>query len=94
MALDIDRYAARSGRIIGEDGEIYNLVDLLKNAGGGGVDPENFYTKEEADGRFQPKGNYATTAQLNAKADQTALQALEAKVAELEAKVEELEGGG
>src|SRR5690606_10164290 len=36
MAYDIDRYPARSGRIIGEDGQIYNLVELLQNAGGGG----------------------------------------------------------
>src|SRR5690606_31531824 len=36
MAYDVDRYPARSGRIIGEDGQIYNLVDLLQNAGGGG----------------------------------------------------------
>ena len=36
MAYDIDRYPARSGRIIGEDGQLYNLVDLLQNAGGGG----------------------------------------------------------
>lgn len=36
MAYDIDRYPARSGRIIGEDGQVYNLVDLLQNAGGGG----------------------------------------------------------
>lgn len=84
MGLNIDRYAARSGRIIGEDGKTYNLVDLLQNGGGGGVDPENFYTKEEADGRFQPKGSYATTAQLNTKADQTALEALEERVKALE----------
>src|SRR5690606_12156462 len=36
MAYDIDRYPARSSRIIGEDGQIYNLVDPLQNAGGGG----------------------------------------------------------
>ena len=36
MAYDIERYPARSGRIIGEDGQVYNLVDLLQNAGGGG----------------------------------------------------------
>src|SRR5690606_40411204 len=36
MAYDIDRYPARSGRISGEDGQLYNLVDLLQNAGGGG----------------------------------------------------------
>ena len=28
---DIERYPAQSGRLIGEDGEIYNLVDLLKD---------------------------------------------------------------
>src|SRR5690606_22240166 len=36
MAYDIDRYPARSGRIIGEDGQIYNLDELLQNAGGAG----------------------------------------------------------
>src|SRR5690606_3651955 len=36
MAYDIERYPARSGRIIGEDGQVYNLVDLLRNVGGGG----------------------------------------------------------
>lgn len=38
MAYDIDLYPSQSGRIIGEDGETYNLVDLLKNSGGGGGD--------------------------------------------------------
>lgn len=35
---DINQYAPRSGRVIGEDGKVYNIVDLLKNAGGGGGD--------------------------------------------------------
>ena len=35
---DINDYAPQSGRIIGEDGKIYNLVDLLKSTGGGGGD--------------------------------------------------------
>lgn len=35
---DINQYAPRSGRIIGEDGKVYNLVDLLQNVGGGGGD--------------------------------------------------------
>lgn len=35
---DINQYAPSSGRVIGEDGKIYNIVDLLKNAGGGGGD--------------------------------------------------------
>lgn len=32
----INDYAPRSGRIIGEDGRIYNIVDLLQTGGGGG----------------------------------------------------------
>ena len=32
---NINSYAPQSGRIIGEDGEIYNLVDLFQNVGGG-----------------------------------------------------------
>lgn len=43
MAYDIDRYPARSGRIIGEDGQLYNLVDLLQNAGGGGGGSMRFH---------------------------------------------------
>ena len=31
MKYDIERYPAQSGSLIGEDGEIYNLVDLLKD---------------------------------------------------------------
>ena len=35
---DIEAYMPQTGRIIGEDGRAYNLVDLLKSAsfGGGG----------------------------------------------------------
>lgn len=32
---NINSYAPQSGRIIGEDGKIYNLVDLLQGMGGG-----------------------------------------------------------
>ena len=32
---NINSYAPRSGRIIGEDGKIYNLVDLFQGMGGG-----------------------------------------------------------
>lgn len=35
MKYDINRFPAMSGRIIGEDGEIYNLVDLLKDIANG-----------------------------------------------------------
>jgi len=34
--MNINNFSPQSGRIIGEDGQIYNLVDLLQNAGGGG----------------------------------------------------------
>ncbi|MBT2215835.1 hypothetical protein KK120_08735 [Virgibacillus dakarensis] len=82
----LDNMSPQSGRIIGEDGKVYNMVDLLKNAGGGGMDPEDYYTKQESDAKYQPKGNYATTAQLNNKADQVDLN-------DLIARVEALEGG-
>lgn len=36
MTYNPNNYPARSGRLIGEDGEIYNLVDLLQNSGSGG----------------------------------------------------------
>ncbi|WP_209300580.1 hypothetical protein [Lentibacillus salicampi] len=35
---DINQYSPQSGRVIGEDGQVYNVVDLLQNAGGGGGD--------------------------------------------------------
>lgn len=35
MRYDINRFPAMSGRIIGEDGQIYNLVDLLKDIANG-----------------------------------------------------------
>lgn len=35
MEYDINRFPAQSGRIIGEDGQIYNLVDLLKDIANG-----------------------------------------------------------
>ena len=37
MAYDIEKYPARSGRVIGEDGKLYNIVDLLQSGGGGGT---------------------------------------------------------
>lgn len=37
MAYDIEKYPARSGRVIGEDGKLYNIVDLLKSGGEGGA---------------------------------------------------------
>lgn len=51
------------------------LAELQSVSGGGGT--IDTYTKSEADGRFQPKGNYAT---------QTALNDLIQRVAALEAK--------
>jgi len=35
MAYDIEKYPAQSGRVIGEDGQLYNIVELLQNGGGG-----------------------------------------------------------
>lgn len=43
MEYDINRYPAQSGRIIGEDGKVYNLVDLLRDIAinTGGITPES-----------------------------------------------------
>lgn len=40
MAYDIDKCPAQSGRVIGEDGEVYNLVDLMQ---GGASVSDNTY---------------------------------------------------
>lgn len=49
---DMKNAAARSGRILGEDGKVYNIVDLLKNAGNA-MNKEEFYTKEEVNELLQ-----------------------------------------
>src|SRR5699024_888932 len=36
LMADIEKFSPRTGRIIGEDGETYNLVDLLQGGGTGG----------------------------------------------------------
>lgn len=81
MPYDMKNVPAQSGRILGEDGEVYNLVDLLKNVGGGGMDPENYYTKEEIDTELAKKANSSSLAN---KADKSALDALAARVQALE----------
>lgn len=81
MAYNMKNVPANSGRILGEDGEVYNLVDLLKNVGGGNMDPNDFYTKTEADEIFQPKGDYATVTQVSTKADKSYVDAELAKKA-------------
>lgn len=61
----------------------------------GGVDDsalEDYYTKEEADNKYQEKGDYATTSQVDSKADKSALEALQDTVADLQAELEELKG--
>lgn len=44
---NIENYAMKSGRIIGEDNKIYNLVDLLKSGGGEEVTREEFEELKE-----------------------------------------------
>src|SRR5690606_13950266 len=56
MAYDIDRYPVRRGRIIWEDGQLYNLVDLLQNAGGGGGGDMRFHF-----GRGAPQASPGTS---------------------------------
>lgn len=59
---------------VANDVKLGDILAEIQNESGGTVDA---YTKSEADGRFQPKGNYAT---------QAALDALTQRVAALEAK--------
>lgn len=42
MAFDINRYDAKAVRLVGEDGKLYNLVDLLKG-GASGSDGKSAY---------------------------------------------------
>jgi len=81
MKYDMSRARATSGRILGEDGEVYNLVDLLKNVGGGGMDPEEYYTKDGVDDLLNKKANASA---LKEKVDKAALEALEKRIKALE----------
>lgn len=62
----------------------------VKFVGGGGsnMNPDDYYTKEESDGKYQQKGSYATTAQLNNKANQSDLNELLKRVQDLEKAAE------
>lgn len=40
---NINQYSPQSGRVIGEDGQIYNIVDLLQNISGGGGSGMEFH---------------------------------------------------
>ena len=75
---------AKSGRILGEDGKVYNLVDLLQSVGGGSMDPNDYYTKEEVDAELSKKAN---SSSLAAKADKSVVD-------DLISRVEALEGAG
>ncbi|MBP1971585.1 hypothetical protein J2Z83_003736 [Virgibacillus natechei] len=85
---------ANTGRILGEDGEVYNLVDLLQNVGGGNMDPNDFYNKEEVDGLLTDKadssyvdtelGKKANASSLSNKADQSIVDDLIARIEALE----------
>lgn len=84
MAYDMENVPAKSGRILGEDGEVYNLVDLLQNVGGGGMNPDDYYTKEEVDDLLSKKANSSSLAS----------KANKAVVDDLIARIEALEGSG
>src|SRR5690606_924558 len=63
MAYDIDRYPAASGRLIAEDGQIYNLLELLQNAGaGGGRMRSHFGTGAPAASLGAPRDVYLNTS--------------------------------
>lgn len=46
---------------------------VAENGGGSTGDLSNYLTKTEASSTYQPKGNYATTAQLDTKADKSSV---------------------
>ena len=53
------------------------LIDEIQTEGGGEVDLRNYYTKDAADGRFQPIGNYLTSHQdISGKANTADLKAV------------------
>jgi len=53
------------------------LIDEIQTEGGGEVDLRNYYTKDAADGRFQPIGNYLTSHQdISGKANTVDLKAV------------------
>lgn len=55
---DINSYTPQSGRVIGEDGKTYNLVDLLKGISGSGsgeVSVQNWPTNQNVTVQNQPK---------------------------------------
>lgn len=78
---DMTNVPAKSGRILGEDGKVYNLVDLLQEMGGGNMDPNDFYTKEEIDNLLSKKAN---SSSLSNKADKAVVDDLIARVEALE----------
>lgn len=52
---DIDDFSVRSGRVLGEDGLIYNIVDLIQGIGGGSGDGIIKVTETEIDNLFENK---------------------------------------
>lgn len=89
---DMSNVPAQSGRFLGEDGKVYNIVDLLQDVGtgGNGMDPEEYYTKDEVDTKLNGKAN---SSSLAAKADKSIVDALIQTVEDLQAEVEALKGG-
>lgn len=75
------------GKEISEDNPLPVMM-----AGAGGVDLEDYYTKDETDNKYQEKGDYATTTQVNDKADKVALQTLQDLVSDLQDEIEALKG--
>lgn len=61
MAYDMKNVAAQSGRILGEDGEVYNLVDLLGNSGGGGGSMRFYFGTSDPTDEGQPGDVYLNT---------------------------------
>lgn len=58
-------------------GKVDEIIDNIPDVSG-------FITETKADGKYQPKGSYATTTQLNAKADKVVVESVTETTKELQ----------
>lgn len=106
MAYDVNNFAPRSGRVIGEDGQIHNIVDLIKQSGGGGGDmlKETYDTNDDGkvdaaenadsvtwDGVTGKPSTYPPETHNHAIGD---IESLQAELDDLKSRLSALEGGG
>jgi len=80
---DIEQYSPRSGRVIGEDGELYNIVDLLA----GGVGTTDHAALSNLDFASSGHTDFASEAALNSE-----ISNREAAIAAKQGQIETING--